>query len=497
MRQSRVERLRSRLAVAGFVGLSLTLGGFAPVVAQDYATPASGAPEGTPTAAEAAPAPVEMAALESGQMTTERPYLVAAEGAQAEITPLLTSGEAVGDYVMAGVPDGLGATKLGDEVVLFMNHELTTDEDENISDARISRLVLDPMSAAVVSGTYVLDGTEGYWRLCSASLAGPEVGFDPPVFLSGEESTGGPHGGMAIAVNADDGTVTELPWLGHIAHENEVVIPGFEGKTVVVTTDDDSSGSELYMYVADSPAGVLDGSGQLYVFKADNAAGTADVKKGTELTGTFIPIDQTDNTDADTLQQKVWDEGAFKFVRLEDVTYDRTTTTKLYFTDTGDNEDPNLATDGTPLTANGRLYTLTLDPADPTKVTGFTVLLDGDAGDALRNPDNIDADATTVMIQEDLNGYNRQENSDETGRIWAYDIASGALTEVARLDQSAGEGLVDEGDEAGSWESSGILNVGDIFGEGAWLTDVQAHTLSVAQFGEADQGGQLLLIRIK
>ena len=59
-------------------------------------------------------------------------------------------------------------------------------------------------------------------------------------------------------------------------------------------------------------------------------------------------------------------------------------------------------------------------------MTGFGVLLDGDAGDDLRNPDNIDANATTIMIQEDLNDYNRRPDSDNTGRILAYDIATGS-----------------------------------------------------------------------
>jgi hypothetical protein len=467
------------LLAAAIVGLTV-IAQVPDAIAQD-ATPSSGA---LATPMMVAP----------GSLTTERSYLIPAEGTNLTITPLLTSGEMVGDYQMAGVPDGLGAFLNGDKAVVFMNHELTTDEDENISDARVSRLVLDPRTGAVESGSYVLAGTEGYWRLCSASLAGPAVGFDPPVFLTGEESTGGPHGGISLAINSMDGTVTELPWLGHIAHENQVVIPGFAGKTVIVTTDDDSHGSELYLYVADSPADVLAGKGQLYVFKADNGTKTADVKKGATLSGTFIPVDQADNVDAATLQDKARADGAFNFVRLEDVTYDRTTTNTIYFTDTGDDQEPNLAADGTPLNKNGRLYTLTIDPTDPTKVTEFTVLLDGDAGDDLRSPDNIDANATTVMIQEDLNGYLRQESSDATGRILAYDIASGAVTPIAKIDQSAGEGLVDAGDVAGSWESSGIINTADVFGEGTWLVDVQAHTLKAPQFGGEDEGGQLLLI---
>jgi hypothetical protein len=40
----------------------------------------------------------------------------------------------------------------------------------------------------------------------------------------------------------------------------------------------------------------------------------------------------------------------------------------------------------------------------------------------------------------------------------------------------------------GDWESSGILDVSTYFGEGAWLVDVQAHTIG--------EGGQLLLLRI-
>lgn len=453
--------------------------------------------EATPASIVDASPVASPVAVEAGAMTAERSYLIAVDPATLDITPILTSGEMVGDYQMGGVPDGLGATMIDGEVVLFMNHELTPEEDENLSFARVSRLVLDPASGAVQSGRYVLTGTEGYERLCSASLAGPEVGFDTPVFLTGEESTGGEHGGLALAIDAATGAITELPWLGHIAHENQVVIPGFAGKTVVMTTDDNSDGSELYLYVADGPEGVLDGSGQLHVFKADEGANTSDVSKGVELTGTFVPVDQAANADPDSLQAAVEKLGAFTFVRLEDVTYDRTETTKVYFADTGDNEEPNLDADGNPFTVNGRLYTMTLDPADPTTVTGFTVLLDGDAGDDIRNPDNLDANTTTVMIQEDLNGYNRQENSDATGRILAYDIASGTVTPLAYIDQSAGDGLLEPGDKAGSWESSGIINVADLLGEGAWLVDVQAHSLKVDQFGSEDEGGQLLLLRQK
>ena len=41
----------------------------------------------------------------------------------------------------------------------------------------------------------------------------------------------------------------------------------------------------------------------------------------------------------------------------------------------------------------------------------------------------------------------------------------------------------------GDWESSGILDVSDFFGEGNWLSNVQAHII--------EDGGQLLLLNIK
>lgn len=434
-------------------------------------------------------------AVEPGSMTAVRPYLIATDPATLDILPILTAGEMVGDYQMAGVPDGLGAYKADDGVVLFVNHELTPEEDENMSFARVSRLVLDASSGAVMSGAYVLDGTEGYERLCSASLAGPEVGFESPTFLTGEESSAGKFGGISVAIDGASGTVTQLPWLGHISHENQVVVPGFTGKTVVVTTDDDSSGSQLYLYAADNAEGVLSGTGQLHVFVADEAANTADIKKGAELNGAFVPIDEADNADQETLTAASDAVNAFRFVRLEDVTFDRTNTTTIYFADTGDDKDPNLDASGTPFTLNGRIYAMTLDPADPTKVSAFKVLLDGDDGDDIKNPDNVEADATTLMICEDRNGYNRTENSEDTGRIHAYDLASGTLTAIAKLDQSDGDGLVDAGDKAGSWESSGILNVSDIYGEGAWLVVVQAHSIRAAQFGGEDESGQLLLLR--
>ncbi len=62
---------------------------------------------------------------------TVRPFLIAAERSDVEITPLITSGDMVGDYRMAAVPDGLGLMMDGDKAVRYVDQELTTqDVDE-------------------------------------------------------------------------------------------------------------------------------------------------------------------------------------------------------------------------------------------------------------------------------------------------------------------------------------------------------------------------------
>ncbi len=67
---------------------------------------------------------------------------------------------------------------------------------------------------------------------------------------------------------------------------------------------------------------------------------------------------------------------------------------------------------------------------------------------------------------------------------------------VAEVDQSA-----DPAAREGVWESSGIVDASTAFGPGAWLVNVQAHSL----FVETEQrgpllfkreGGQLLLLRV-
>ena len=124
-------------------------------------------------------------------------------------------------------------------------------------------------------------------------------------------------------------------------------------------------------------------------------------------------------------------------------------------------------------------------------------MLDGDAGDDLVNPDNLGINETSLVIQED-----RNNTASGFARVHVYDLSSGTLTAVARLDPA--QHSIDAGGGPGVWESSGVVDVSDFFGAGYWLLDVQAHKTSVLQQGPTlelnsarGQRGQLLLVHIE
>ena len=179
----------------------------------------------------------------------------------------------------------------------------------------------------------------------------------------------------------------------------------------------------------------------------------------------------------------------FDFTRLEDVAQSHTDPTVAYIADTGD---------GASETKHGRLYKLDID-ASSGRVPRASVksVLDGDAGDDIVNPDNIDTSATSIAITEDRNAENRgPEVAGGYGRVLVYDIASGALHAVARVDTVAPA-------SPGSWEASGVLNASQWLGSDWWLIDVQAHSTPKPQPGptlvpdsSTGEDGQLLAIRI-
>jgi hypothetical protein len=100
------------------------------------------------------------------------------------------------------------------------------------------------------------------------------------------------------------------------------------------------------------------------------------------------------------------------------------------------------------------------------------------------------------VIQEDRNyahsGYNR---------VLVYRFADRSLESVARTDPRPI--AIARAGGPGAWESSGVVDAGDLFGPGWWLLDVQAGDVHVSVPGpslEPDsaegEGGQLLKVFI-
>jgi hypothetical protein len=156
-------------------------------------------------------------------------------------------------------------------------------------------------------------------------------------------------------------------------------------------------------------------------------------------------------------------------------------------------------------------------------VTSLTVFVEGDDSlvktpTELHQPDNIETTRSGILVTEDP-GSSQQypagstDPTATTARLWQVPFA-GTPAVVAKVDQSADGGPTDvDGRPAanwGAWESSGIVDASAAFGPGAYLIDVQAHTLWIEKApgddnngdGQPDftykrEGGQLALLRIR
>lgn len=419
--------------------------------------------------------------------------------------------------VWAPIPDGLGAYQHGDGLVLFANHEITSGGvDGKFPNARVSRLVIDPATLKVQSGSYAITGkAEGFLfqRLCSASFIGHEEGFGRGWFFTGEESATATSGGMQLAVSAEGGETRKLPWLGRFAHENYIAVPGFRRKTVLIGTDDTSPVgfgtpllSELYMYVAENAAGVLNGSGKLYVFTSSAVTNAGSLETGHPITGSFVEVTDPATLTPSALQAKVDGLNAFKFVRLEDADYDRgpkgrSDKPAIYFVDTGNN---NGLCGAGPCDPYGSIYRMELNPSNPVQGARLVLLARsrGVATGDWASPDNISISRKSLMLQEDpaYSGFNRPE------RIWNFKLRHGGelgrATAVVELNTQQLTGASCNDALGTCWESSGIIDASEWLGEGTWLFDVQAHTLpfsyrdGATTVSVSKEGGQLLYLRV-
>ena len=406
-------------------------------------------------------------------------------------------------YRMVGLPDGLGAFDNGDGTfTVLMNHELGPTAGivraHGGKGAFVSKWTIRKCDLAVIKGedliknvqlwdaatsAYVTPATPpSFGRFCSADLAvgtafydaAIGLGYDGRLFMDGEE-TG--NEGCAIA-HAMDGSSWELPRLGKMSFENTLASPN-PGVNTVVACDDDSTPGQVYIYVGTKTAtgtpvdkaGLT--NGKLYGVRVvgfpneDTATG---IPAGTAFE--LAPFGNVANTTGTDLETASNTAGVTRFMRPEDGAWDPNSPNDYYFVTTAS------------FTTSSRLWRLRfIDSQNPTLGGTIDMVLDGTEGQHMLDNMTIDRFGHVLLV-EDVG------NNAHNGKTWRYDIAADTLTVIAEHDATrfiTGGARFLTQDE----ESSGIVDVSDILGDGWFLVDVQAHYATDAELVE---GGQLLLL---
>jgi hypothetical protein len=453
----------------------------------------------------------------------------------SSVTPIISVGDTVGGYRFESIPDGISIDpdlNGRGTVDVYVNHETSTVPFQGTSDfenAQVSRLRLNQHSAGVLKGDLTITSAENFLRFCSNYLASAKEGFERSIFFTNEETndlvnrTGqawppGPNAqqaGVVIATDVKSGEHKVIYGMGRHNHENDVAIPGY-GHPVVLSGDDtftsNPPGSQLYSYIADSADSVWNDQGDLYGFVSDNPAINDyydfPVNSPMSVSGHFVKIDKaTAQGDQAALETASDNLNVFQFVRLEDIAYDKRSGKQniVYVADTGRG---STSTSQGFASTNGRVWKFVFDPNDPKHVLSLSIEIEGDdfpmgVPTEIHQPDNLETTPNGLYITEDPASGNQGATP---ARLWQHNLVTGVNTPVAAVNQAADEGPTDVDTTPtpgilGSWESSGVIDASSVFGPGAFLIDVQAHTLWIAQeagpgFTFKREGGQLLLLRI-
>ena len=434
---------------------------------------------------------------------------VTSTGAIAGVSfvPLINSGDTAFGDLFEGIPDGIGAVSTvggghPTYVDLFVNHEQSRvpfGGFADFNDSSVTRVRLDIASKSIIDMEVALPSSAGFIRFCSSTLV--SGGFAHPMLFTNEESNdplnipgGATYGadpfyspnnyrqaGYTVALDTVTGAFSPIPGMGRHNHENQVLIPGWDNTFAFLSGDDTftAPGSQLYMYLANSGAGVLSDQGHLWGFQVtsknhkkvdpadpfNHANDYLDVAPGDTVGGRFIQV--PDDIAAGTTSAEpqagleAWSNAnnVFQFVRVEDIAYDPDSPRTVYFADTGTTRLAESASTGRLVrlgsggtNSNGRIFKMVLNKKDPTVVDSMTILVDADAI-GMRNPDNVSISHNSLMVQED---------PPNNAKVWMYSFGGGIWTHIATANQPIAE-------------TSGIVDVSRWFGGGWWAMDVQSH----------------------
>ena len=445
----------------------------------------------------------------TGPSSSEAPYLLPTQPGVVTVS-VLTAGDSVNlkpdgmtPYRMVGIPDGLGAFDNSDGTfTLLANHELTNAEGvtraHGFRGAFVSKWTIDKDTLTVIHGEDLMQhvyawncGSNAYIPLaaplshfCSADLpalsafynAASGLGYNGRIYMNGEEIAEGRNFGHLM-----NGHSYELPWLGKFAHENSVANPATGNKTVVAGLDDTNPRGQVYIYVGDKTAsadpieaaGLKNGS--LYGIKVTGFPledFNTGIPSGTPFT--FYNLGDVHCLTGAQLEALSVANDVTGFWRPEDGSWDPVNPHDFYFVTTAS------------FTGASRLWRLRFnDPAKPAAGGTIDMLLNGTEGQKMLDNITITRRGEAVAL-EDVG------NNAHLGKVWRYNIATGSLKMIAQHDPDrfapgARHFLtIDE-------ESSGVIPMDDILGEGWYLLDVQAHYGTDTELVE---GGQFLALHL-
>lgn len=482
------------------------------------------------TAKGAAAAPAE--GVSTGPSTTTTPYVQPVAGSGVAIKSLLTVGDSVGGYKLAGIPDGLGAFDNSDGTfTLLISQEIVNTlgavRAHGGKGAFVSSWVINKSDLSVVSGADLIQNVFGwdatlqksntaannavsnpisFTRFCSSDLAaasafynaGSGLGSQARIFLNGEE---GGSTGYALANVASGGSKGNTYVLGKFnpstngsgitavgGWENLLANPFAQDKTVVIGNNDGGTGAltnALAVYV-----GTKTNSGS----EADKAGLTNGALKFLSVTGN--PLEITDTTSRATgitngTRFSLSTSVSTTFSRPEDGAWDPNDASKYYFVTT---DRLDQVSDGTGAQVGvTRLWRLSFDDiTNPDAGGKIDLLVDGDTvnGKKVNMFDNITIDKYGhILLQEDVG------NAAHNGKIWEYDLATDSLKLLTQNDPSRfGDlGLAATAPFTQDEETSGIIDLETILGAGWSLLVNQAHyTTGIS--ADLVEGGQLLAL---
>ncbi len=478
----------------------------------------------------------------TGPSSSATPYNQGIAG--YNITSILTTGDNIGGYRMAGLPDGLGAYDNGNgTITVLMNHEIGNTlgvarahhSDPSLpaavagKGAFVSEWVIDKTTLKVISGGDLIkkvydNGVQvttaaalSFNRFCSADLApttsyqftdtagkygaaGTVYGTAERIFMSGEESGRGWQ--MAVvATGAEKGNAINLRQFnlstngsgltGVGAWENSLANPTSRLQTVVIGNNDGGTG------IMNNSVAVYIGTKQTTGTAVDKAGLTNGTLQFINVAG--LPVERT-STAAGAVPNALPANATFTlsatasttFSRPEDGQWSRDGK-KFYFVTTDRLDTTELA--GGTQKGGTRLWELDFDQIDANGDINFAaggkirILVDGASfADGSGKPNMFDNmtvnEDGTITLQEDTG------NAAHNGKMWLYDPVTGSFKIIVRSDTARFGDVVGGVFVPGSptltqdEETSGIIDITTLLGR----NDGQKYGLFVMQNHAAASG---------